>query len=555
MEVIKDFLKNTLKFRNIYKKYKKELYLFLIMDFICILTLIVSPTLMSCVLSSIVKRKYNNILIYLLLLVLMKVMFVVLSFLSTKVFLLFKKNVSYDFKNKVSRSIIGQNLEVFNKFKKGKFINRIVEDLDNLSNYITYIRDYSKVLITNLLTIFFIIYLNRIIGFIYLISLFLMIYLKSIGIKYKNYYYKKSLLVKEKTSTDIQEVYNGIQDVKLLNLSDFFNNKISNNFYDSENYQYRADFFNNLFYILSRIIEWLTTSIVIFIGIFLIEKKLLSMDNFITIFLFRNIIFSVDGCISDLILKISLFNLSCDRVFELGIDDKKDNYIKYNDCKGRVEFRNVSFRYKKNWVLKDCSFVLKENGFYLLMGNSGCGKSTLLNLLMKLYEINSGCIFIDDYNISNVDKNYIFENISIISQNYYLFDMSIRDNLLLSRDDIEEDEMIKVCKDVGIHEEIMKLDKKYDTMMGEGAKFLSGGQKQRIAIARCILMNRKILLFDEATSSLDSSLEERIFELAQKLRRNHTIIWVSHNKEEKRKADNVLVLKDGKIEWEKKDGE
>jgi len=245
--------------------------------------------------------------------------------------------------------------------------------------------------------------------------------------------------------------------------------------------------------------------------------------------------------------KIALFNLSIKRIYEiielevLPISNKD-----VNDCHGNIEFKNVTFSYDKNLVLDNCSFSMKGSNHYVVVGPSGSGKTTILNLILGLYPVKSGQILIDGKNINKYNESFFKKNISIISQNYYLFDMSIKDNFLLMNPSVKDKEIINICKKVRIHDFIMSLPEKYDTIIGEGGYNLSGGQRQRIAIARTLIMNSKIILFDEVTSSLDKELEQEIFKIILGMK-NKTVIIVTHKEHLIKEFKNVLVLENGKI--------
>ena len=176
------------------------------------------------------------------------------------------------------------------------------------------------------------------------------------------------------------------------------------------------------------------------------------------------------------------------------------------------------------------------------------GKTTIFNLLCKMYPINSGEILIENENINELDEDSIRGNITIISQNPYIFNLSIRDNLKLVKENLTEEEMIDACKVAYLDEFIESLPNKYDTIVGEGGIVLSGGQKQRLAIARALIQKTKIILFDEATSSLDNETQAEIQKAINNLKDDYTILIIAHRLSTIIGADRILFLDDGKIE-------
>lgn len=340
---------------------------------------------------------------------------------------------------------------------------------------------------------------------------------------------------------------NGIKEIKLLNLKNEFSKKTNSHFENIEDYQYKGDFYFELYVKLTIIIQWITNALIILTSIWLIKKELIVIDVFITAFMYRINIFSFADSFTDLLNRIEEFNLVSNRIHEImelyqPVDGEAQNE---DNCQGKIEFIDVNFRYDKKEVLNNCCFKVEPQEFVVLTGKSGEGKTTILNLITKLYNIDSGKILIDDINIDQLSEQYIRKNISVISQNFYIFDMSIKENLLLAKPDATDEEIDDICKKVGIYDFIMSLPNKYETEVGEGGFSLSGGQRQRIAIARTLLKNSKIILCDEITSSLDKTLEKSIIELLEQLKEKHTIIVVTHKPDLIKKADKKYILENG----------
>ena len=181
------------------------------------------------------------------------------------------------------------------------------------------------------------------------------------------------------------------------------------------------------------------------------------------------------------------------------------------------------------------------------VGKSGAGKTTIFNLICKMYSVNSGEILIENKNIEELDEESIRGNITIISQNPYIFNLSIRDNLKLVKENLSEDEMIEACKIACLDEFIETLPNKYDTVLGEGGVVLSGGQKQRLAIARAFVQKTKIILFDEATSSLDNETQAKIQNAIHNLKNEYTILIIAHRLSTIVNCDKIMLLENGQI--------
>ena len=225
---------------------------------------------------------------------------------------------------------------------------------------------------------------------------------------------------------------------------------------------------------------------------------------------------------------------------------KLDGKVNNDNIIGLVEFKNVSFKYNELPTLKNISFVAKPNQVTVIVGKTGTGKTTIFNLLLKMYKIDSGKILIDNLNIYDYSKGVYNSNISIVNQKTFIFNMSIRANL--SFIDSNKKRQMDACKRVGIHDFIMSLPEGYNTILKEDATNISGGQKQLLSIARALLTTSEILLLDEITSSLDPNTTEKIINLLDDLKSDHTLIVITHNKDLMKAADNLIVLNKGKIE-------
>ncbi len=214
----------------------------------------------------------------------------------------------------------------------------------------------------------------------------------------------------------------------------------------------------------------------------------------------------------------------------------------------RVEFENVSFSYNENrQILHEVSFEIPPGHKVAVVGPSGAGKSTLARLLFRFYDPTTGCIRIDGQDIRQVTQDSLRRNIGIVPQDTVLFNHSIEYNIRYARLDATHEEIVQAAKLANIHDFIDSLPDKYDTIVGERGLKLSGGEKQRIAIARVILKNPKILVFDEATSSLDSHSEKQILQSLKQVAEQHTTLVIAHRLSTIVDADNIIVLEQGRI--------
>lgn len=240
------------------------------------------------------------------------------------------------------------------------------------------------------------------------------------------------------------------------------------------------------------------------------------------------------------------------RIFEyfdmpVEIKNAKDA-IRPKCADGNVEFKHVEFSYNpERKILKDISFDLKNGNSIAIVGPSGSGKSTIINLIPRLYDVCAGQVTFDGVDVRMLDLGFLRENIGIVSQETYLFNGTIRENLLYAKPDATEEELIEACKKANIYDFIQNQESGLDTMVGNRGLKLSGGEKQRISIARALLKNPALFIFDEATSALDSISESKIQEAIDPIIHSRTSILIAHRLSTILAADEILVVKDGAI--------
>ena len=244
-----------------------------------------------------------------------------------------------------------------------------------------------------------------------------------------------------------------------------------------------------------------------------------------------------------------LYNQGINRVHGLmggGASGLNDGFIK----QGKISFENISFSYPSRSdieTLKNVSLKINEGEKIALVGSSGSGKSTITRLLLGYYPYSLGKIFVDDIELSHYNISELRKGIGIVPQEILLFGGSIKENILYGKADATDDEIIQACKQANAWEFIERLPEGIHTMVGERGVQLSGGQKQRVAIARAVLKNPKILILDEATSSLDSQSEKLVQDALEKLMIGRTTIVIAHRLSTIRNVDKIYVLHHGEI--------
>ena len=338
----------------------------------------------------------------------------------------------------------------------------------------------------------------------------------------------------------------------MLNAKQSFMNNLEENINNLSDKQFKMRNTEMNYTCIIGIVEAVFRFLIIIILMKLIINRNILVANALVLFSYRrNLLTNLMQKTGDLLTELKSFNISSERVFAIleNKEFKKEIFGKnhLNKVNGDFEFQDVYFSYEKNEVLKGLSFKVNANETVAFVGKSGAGKTTIFSLLCKLYDIDKGKITIDDVDIKELDEESIRNNITIISQNPYIFNMSIKDNLRLVKEDVTDEEIKKACKLACLDEYIETLPDKYDTIVGEGGITLSGGQRQRLAIARAFIQETEIILFDEATSALDNETQAKIQQAINNLKENYTILIIAHRLSTIINSDRIIVIDDGKI--------
>ena len=461
----------------------------------------------------------------------------------------FIKRVSLDLYEKV------QNLPsiAFEDIGVGEFINRLYTDPDRVMELLAKL---VKMVCKSVVVILMLIISFRISIILFLEIVIFAFAMGFISFKFFPKIKKTQESIKKESDAYVKEStenINGIREIKSLgikfNVLENIKKRIDTLFIHSKSQRK----YEIIYYTLNNLVYFLLQFVIMFTC-----GKLL-FDGLITFSLF-SVIDSYIWRIDELVESLSDFGVSFNKVTvslkrideiinnKLYNDEKFGNVVLEN-IKGNIEFKNVLFKYKsdEDYTLRGLNLKLEPNKKIAIVGKSGNGKSTLFNLLLRYFDSTEGTITIDGVNILDITENSLRNNISIIRQNPFLFNLSIYDNFKLVKSNVTLEEVRDVCKKAYIDDYIETLPNKYNTIIGEGGVNLSGGQKQRLAIARTLLLNTKIILFDEATSALDNESQKYIKKTTDDLVKDHTIIIVAHRLSTIIDADIINVIDKGKL--------
>lgn len=482
-----------------------------------------------------------------------------LDYFKSKLYQKIFRQIYINIQSDLGAEILKLSNQTLEENGSGIFIQRLIGDTKNISTIFTDLNRYINGIIANIgiLITYFVLSKIVFIFVLFAFSIRMIIEVLRINIYNKNNAnYKKS---NDAMTSFTGEIVRGAEDIKMLNGEKSFLDELRTRFENLNSEKYNMENIN-LTYL---VIRWYWAAISLFVISFIIGISVLNgslaVATGIVLFNFGNRYNSLVQNITGFHELIKKFNLSATRIFDIFEDEK---YVKetfgdkhLDKVDGNFEFKNVSFKYKENKVLNHLNFKVKANETVAFVGKSGAGKTTIFNLLCKMYDNYDGKITIDGVDIKELDKDSIRGNITIVSQNPYIFNMSIRDNLKLVKKDLTEKEMIEACHLAALDDFIESLPLKYDTIVGEGGITLSGGQKQRLAIARAFVQKTEIILFDEATSALDNETQAKIQQAIDNLQQEYTILIIAHRLSTVKNADRILMIEDGRIIAEGKHNE
>ena len=303
---------------------------------------------------------------------------------------------------------------------------------------------------------------------------------------------------------------------------------------------------------LMHFVVSLGIALVIWVGSYLIISQQITAGNFVSFVAALILLYNPIKGIGNNFNNVQVSLMAMERVFELMHLEPKikdcENAVKLSGINDKIEFKNVEFEYVTGKpVLQNINLEVKKGETVAFVGNSGGGKSTLVNLLPRFYDVKSGQICIDGKDIRNLTLQSLRDNIAIVFQDNFLFSGTIRDNILLGKEDASEDDINKAVEASFISDFIKDLPKGLNTNIGERGGLLSGGQKQRIAIARAFIKNAPIVIFDEATSALDNKSEAVVQSAIENLMKDRTVFVIAHRLSTVRHADKIVVVNYGKI--------
>lgn len=477
----------------------------------------------------------------------------VFTFLMRQTLINVSRYVEYDLKNEVYQQYQRLSLNFYKSNRTGDLMNRISEDVGKVREYVGPAIMYSINTLTLFVIALFLMFKEAPMLTLYtviplpILSYFIYILSKKI--------HKKSTIVQvwlSKLSTYSQETFSGISVIKSYGIEPQINADFET--LSLENRQKNLDLVKvqALFFPLMIFLIGLSNIIVIYIGgVQYMNGEIKSLGVIAKFIIYVNMLTWPVATVGWVTSVIQRAEASQKRINEFlkQEPDIKNKVTTHSEIEGNIEFKNVTFTYPDTNIqaLKNVSFEINKGETLAILGKTGSGKSTILDLIGRLYDVQEGQINIDGVQIDQLNLNDLRHSIGYVPQEAFLFSDTIKNNIMFGKEDASEEDVIAAAKNADVHKNIKKFTNGYDTILGERGVTLSGGQKQRISIARAIIKEPQILLFDDCLSAVDTETEEKILRNLVRVTEGKTTIIVSHRVSSAKNADKIIVLEDGHI--------
>lgn len=478
----------------------------------------------------------------------------ILTFLMRQTFIVVSRYIEYDLKNEIYTQYQNLSIDFYKRNRTGDLMNRISEDVSKVRMYVGPALMYGvQTLTLFVVVIYFMIEAAPMLTLYTLVPfpiLSFAIYKLSVAIN------KRSAEIQQFLShlnTYTQESFSGIAVIKSYGILGRFNSdfeKLSNESKEKNISLVKVEAF--FFPLMILLIGFSNLFVIYFGGMQYIDGKIESVGVIVEFLLYVNMLTWPVASVGWITSMVQRAEASQERINEFLSETpnvKNNSPNSSESIKGEIEFKNVSFTYEDTNIvaLNNVSFKVKKGETLAIMGKTGSGKSTILELIGRLYDVDQGEILIDGKSIESYNLDGLRQQLGYVPQDAFLFSSSIRDNIKFGKANASEEDIINAAKNAAVHDNIIEFSKGYDTVLGERGITLSGGQKQRVSIARAIIKDPQIVLFDDCLSAVDTETEEEIFNKLNKISNNKTSVVVSHRASSAKNADHIIILEEGEI--------
>ncbi len=477
----------------------------------------------------------------------------ILTFLMRQTLIVMSRHVEFDLKNEVFKhyEVLDQNF--YKRNRTGDLMNRISEDVGKVRMYVGPAVMYTINTFIRFTVV--IIYMYNVSPRLTLYTLLPLPILSYIIFKLSTEINKRSTTFQQylsKVSSFTQEIFSGIRVVKAYALEEQYQNNLEDLAKESKTKSMSLARVQSLFGPLMIALIGVSNLIVIYFGgMMYINGTIKSIGTIAEFILYVNMLtwpVASIGWVSSLVQEAEASQKRINEFLKIE-PEIKNKTTENSNITGEIEFKNVTFTYDDTEItaLQNISFKVKKGETLAILGKTGAGKSSILSLITRMYDIKEGSITIDGKSIDEVNLNDLRNSIGIVPQDAFLFSDTIKNNIKFGKEDATDNEVYEAAKKAVVHDNIIHFNKQYETLLGERGITLSGGQKQRVSIARAIIKNPQILLFDDCLSAVDTETEEQILNNLLNISKNKTTIIVSHRVSSAKNADKIIIIDEGQI--------
>ena len=476
-----------------------------------------------------------------------------LTFLMRQTLIVMSRHIEFDLKNEVFRQYEHLSQNFYKQNRTGDLMNRISEDVSKVRMYVGPAVMYS--INTFIRFAIVIVYMYNVSPILTLYTLLPLPILSFAIFKLSSEINIRSTIFQQylsKVSSFSQEIFSGIRVIKAYSLEDQHQNNMVSLANESKSKSLNLAKVQSLFGPLMLALIGISNLVVIYFGgLMYISGTIKSIGTIAEFILYVNMLtwpVASLGWVSSMVQEAEASQKRLNEFLKIEPEIKNKNLNK-SVIKGSISFENVSYTYEDTNIkaLQNISFTVKKGETLAILGKTGSGKSTILSLISRMYDVTEGKITIDGHEISTINLFDLRNSIGIVPQDAFLFSDSIKNNIMFGKENATDDEVFSAAKSAVVHDNIMGFNKQYETVLGERGITLSGGQKQRVSIARAIIKNPPILLFDDCLSAVDTETEEAILNNLYEICKDKTTIIVSHRISSAKNADRVIIIDKGQI--------
>ena len=476
-----------------------------------------------------------------------------LTFLMRQTLIVMSRHIEFDLKNEVFRQYENLSQNFYKQNRTGDLMNRISEDVSKVRMYVGPAVMYTINTVIRFAIV--IVYMFNVSPRLTLYTLLPLPILSYAIFKISSEINKRSTVFQQylsKVSSFTQEIFSGIRVIKAYSLEDQHQNNMVELADESKSKSLNLAKIQSLFGPLMMALIGISNLVVIYFGgLMYINGTIKSIGTIAEFILYVNMLtwpVASLGWVSSMVQEAEASQKRINEFLKIEPEIQNNNPDK-SIIEGTITFENVSYTYEDTHInaLQNVSFTVHKGETLAILGKTGSGKSTIMSLISRLYDVTEGHIAIDGKEISAVNLHDLRNSIGIVPQDAFLFSDTIKNNIKFGKENATDQEVEAAAKSAVVHDNIMGFNKQYQTILGERGITLSGGQKQRVSIARAIIKNPEILLFDDCLSAVDTETEEAILNNLQEICKDKTTIIVSHRVSSAKNADRIIVLDEGKI--------